>query len=102
MPVSFAEAVNGSEVKVLTLDGEKKITLPAGTQSGEHLISKGKGCFKGINKTTRGDFYICVQVKIPQKGELSIEDSKLLQKICERNNWNPNHDFIKKIRSQEE
>lgn len=102
LPVSFAEAANGSTVEVLTLEGVKKITLPMGAQSGEHLISKGKGCFKGINKTTRGDFYICLQVKIPSKGEFKAEDRKLLQEICEKNDWNPNRDFIKKIRSAEE
>ncbi|KLL01982.1 MAG: molecular chaperone DnaJ [Mycoplasmataceae bacterium RC_NB112A] len=99
LPVSFAEAANGSEVEVLTLEGVKKITLPIGTQSGEYLKSKGKGCFTGINKTTRGDFYICLKVIIPQKGDFSPEDRKLIQKICEKNNWNPNRDFIKKIRN---
>ncbi|MCE8162649.1 MAG: DnaJ domain-containing protein [Candidatus Moeniiplasma glomeromycotorum] len=97
LPVSFAEAVNGSEVEVLTLEGIKKIKLPAGTQSGEYLKSKGKGCFTGINETTRGNFYICLQVRVPQAGEFSSEDCKLLQKICERNDWNPNRDFIKKV-----
>lgn len=58
LPISFLDAILGSMVEVITLEGIEKISVPAGTQNGDHLILRGRGCYLGINKSTRGDFYI--------------------------------------------
>src|SRR4030042_7072067 len=43
IPISFPQAAMGAEIEIPTLDGEKKVTIPKGTESGELLRIKGKG-----------------------------------------------------------
>jgi len=52
------DAILGSTVEVIVLEGVEKISVPAGTQNGDHLTLRGRGCYLGINKTARGNFYI--------------------------------------------
>ena len=42
-PVSFYQAVAGCELKVPTIDGEVKYTMPAGTQPGTVFRLRGRG-----------------------------------------------------------
>ncbi|MDY6764666.1 MAG: molecular chaperone DnaJ, partial [Halobacteria archaeon] len=42
-PISFPQAVFGDEVQVPTIDGEVKMDIPAGTQSGETFRLRDKG-----------------------------------------------------------
>ena len=58
LPISFLDAILGSTVEVITLEGVEKIPIPVGSQNDERLTLRGRGCYLGINKTTRGDFYI--------------------------------------------
>ena len=43
LPVTFAQAALGSDVFVGTIDGEEKIKIPNGTQTGTVYRIKGKG-----------------------------------------------------------
>jgi molecular chaperone DnaJ len=67
LPISFLDAILGSAVEVITLEtrmvegvmeGLEKVRIPAGSQYGDYLILPGRGCYLGVNKTARGDFYI--------------------------------------------
>lgn len=63
--ISFAEAALGIEIKVPTVDGDVKYTIPAGTQPGTKFRLKGKGVPR-VNGSGRGDQYVRVIVDIPK------------------------------------
>ena len=43
-PISYAQAALGAVVQVPTLDGCEEVTIPAGTQPGDVLTLRGRGC----------------------------------------------------------
>src|SRR5262249_15427212 len=43
VPISFSQAALGSEIMIPTLDGEHKLKVPEGTQSGTTFRIRGKG-----------------------------------------------------------
>lgn len=75
MPVPFAQAVEGGEITVPTLDGPTKLKLPAGTQSNTIFRVRGKG-MPSLKGSSRGDLMVEVQVETPTK--LSSAQSKAL------------------------
>jgi molecular chaperone DnaJ len=62
VPVTFAEAVLGTQVQVPTPDGPVTLKVPAGTRSGRTFRVKGRGF---PHKTGRGDLLVTVEVDIP-------------------------------------
>ncbi|MBR4108385.1 MAG: molecular chaperone DnaJ [Akkermansia sp.] len=75
IPVPFAQAVEGGEITVPTLDGPTKLKLPAGTQSNTIFRVRGKG-MPSLKGSSRGDLMVEVQVETPTK--LSSAQSKAL------------------------
>ncbi len=78
IPISYAQAALGAEIKVPTLDGEHTLKLPEGTQT--HTVFKVRN--KGIpvlNGHGRGDLYVEVRVQTPHK--LSKRQRELLQEL---------------------
>ena len=68
MPVSFAEAALGGEIKVPTLGGPPvTLKLPAGTPNGRTLRARGKGAVR--KDGSRGDLLVTVEVAVPDKTE---------------------------------
>jgi molecular chaperone DnaJ len=66
VPVTFAEAALGAEVKVPTLDGPPvTLRLPSGTTNGRTFRVRGKGAPR--KDGTRGDLLVTVQVAVPTK-----------------------------------
>jgi molecular chaperone DnaJ len=63
--LSFAKAALGTEIKVPTVDGDVKYTVPSGTQPGTRFRLKGKGIPR-VNGSGRGDQYVRVIVDIPK------------------------------------
>lgn len=63
--INIVEAALGMEMRVPTVDGEVKYTIPAGTQSGTMFRLKAKGVPK-VNSHGRGDQYVNVIVDIPK------------------------------------
>jgi molecular chaperone DnaJ len=59
LPVTFAEAASGADVKVPTLDGQVTVRIPPGTPSGKVLRVRGKGA------GDKGDLLVTVDVQIP-------------------------------------
>jgi len=65
VPVTFAEAALGSEIKVPTLNGPAvMMKLPPGTANGRTLRIRGKGAARSDG--TRGDLLVTIEVVVPQ------------------------------------
>lgn len=64
VPISFAEAALGAEVKLPTLGGAPvTLRIPAGTPTGRTFRVRGKGAEKADG--TRGDLLATVEVQVP-------------------------------------
>jgi molecular chaperone DnaJ len=94
LPISFLDAILGGNVELITLEGREKVSVSPGTQSGDHLILHNRGCYLGINKSSRGDFYVWLQVKLPKK--VTSDTAEILRKLQKETSWNPNQDFVEK------
>ena len=77
LPITFAEAALGANVKVPTLNGPVTLKLPAGTPSGKTFRVRGKGVPKP--KGSAGDLLVTVNVDVPSK--LSKEEKELLGRL---------------------
>jgi molecular chaperone DnaJ len=67
LPVTFAEAALGADIKVPTLSGDDvTVRLAAGTPTGRVLRVKGRGIKKGA---ITGDLLITVEVQVPRRVE---------------------------------
>ena len=78
IPVSVAQATLGTELQVPGLNGEEKLKIPEGTQSGAVFRIKGRGLAdpRGGGK---GDLYYHVRVLTPTK--LTREQRKLIEQL---------------------
>ncbi|OFX18931.1 MAG: molecular chaperone DnaJ [Bacteroidetes bacterium GWA2_31_9] len=85
--VTFPDATLGSNVEIPTLDGKVKIKIEQGTQSGKILRLRGKG-LPEINSYGKGDLLVRVNVWVPKN--ISKDERKLLEKLNESNNFQPN------------
>lgn len=66
VPVSFPQAALGAELEIPTLEGEAKLKIPEGTQSGKEFVIRGKGV-PYLNEHGRGDLVVRVMVQTPKK-----------------------------------
>lgn len=65
LPVTFAEAALGADIKVPTMSGEDvTVRIAPGTSNGRTLRVKGRGITKGA---TTGDLLVTVDVQVPQR-----------------------------------
>jgi molecular chaperone DnaJ len=65
VPVTFAEAALGGEIRVPTLGGPPvTLKLPPGTPNGRTLRARGKGAVR--KDGTRGDLLVTVEVSVPK------------------------------------
>ena len=64
LPVTFAEASLGADVKVPTIDGQVTVRIPPGTPSGRVLRVRGRGV-QADGKGSNGDLLVTVDVQIP-------------------------------------
>lgn len=68
LPISIPQAVLGDTIKIPTINGEKKLKIPAGTQSGQKFKLKNIGVPDLHSRLKeRGDQIVQVQIKIPDK-----------------------------------
>jgi molecular chaperone DnaJ len=66
--VPATAAMLGDEIEVPTLDGEKTVKVPAGTQPGDSVRLKGEGLPQvGGRGRGRGDQHVVFQVVVPKK-----------------------------------
>jgi len=77
--INVAQAALGDEVTIPTLDGEEKLVIPAGTQTGMVFRLRGKGV-PYLRRNGRGDMLVVTQVVIPT--ELTEEQRELFQQLA--------------------
>ena len=97
IPISFIDAVLGTEMTIPTLDGKIKYQIPESTQTGTTFRFKGKGTNK-INSKSRGDLYVTVDVEISKS--LSSKQKSILKdfaKTVTDKNFLKKSDFKNKI-----
>lgn len=80
LPITFGQAALGADVEVPTIEGNAKVAIPPGIQSGEVLRLRGLG-LPELNGTVRGDQLLRVQVWTPD--ELTPEQESLIRKLRE-------------------
>jgi len=90
IPISFVQAALGDKISVPTLNGNKKLKIPKGTQPGEVLTFTGEG-IPSLRTGKRGDQLIQIDIKTPthlnkkQEGLLKefaqLESKKLSKKL---------------------
>jgi molecular chaperone DnaJ len=76
LTIKVTDAILGTTYPLKTLDGEVKLTIPAGIKAGEILRIKGRGVPQG---SSRGDFLVRVIVDTPQK--LSKAARRLIEEL---------------------
>jgi molecular chaperone DnaJ len=79
IPLSVTQAALGTELQVPGLNGEERLKVPEGTQSGSVFRIKGKG-LPDPRGGGRGDLYYHVRVLTPSK--LTREQRKLLEQLA--------------------
>jgi molecular chaperone DnaJ len=78
LPVSFVDAVSGTNVEIPTLTGRASLKIPPGTPSGQIFRLKGKG-FASVGGPGVGDMLVRIVIDVPR--ELSDEQRDLLKKL---------------------
>ena len=79
VPVGIAQAVLGSEITVPTLEGEEKLKIPEGTQSGSVFRLRNKGIVS-LGERGRGDQFVTVNVVVPTK--LTKEQRHIFEQLA--------------------
>lgn len=80
LPISFYQAALGTIAEVETIDGQVKLKIPAGTQSGRVFKLKGKGV-PVVNSGNRGDHLVRVHVVTPTK--LTKKEKELFKQLAD-------------------
>ena len=82
------EAALGTRVDVKTIDGETKVYIPQGIQSGEKLRISSKGYKDG--KGGRGDLVAEVKIMVPKK--LELDEKEMFERLKDMSTFNPRND----------
>lgn len=82
------EAALGTRVSIKTIDGETKVYIPQGIQSGEKIKIPSKGYKDG--KGGRGDLVAEVKIMVPKK--LELDEQEMYEKLKEMSRFNPRND----------
>jgi|SRR5688500_16458227 molecular chaperone DnaJ len=80
LPVNVAQAALGAELTIPTLDGDMEFEVPAGTQSGEDFVIRGKGV-PHLRAPGRGDMVVRVTVVVPET--LTDQQRELLAQLAD-------------------
>jgi molecular chaperone DnaJ len=67
VPMSFAQAALGGDIRISTVDGDILYTVKPGTQTDTKVRFKGKGVPSLRNKNVRGDHYVTLVIEVPTK-----------------------------------
>lgn len=79
LPLSYSQAVLGTDIEIPTLNGPKSLEIPTGTQSGEVFRIRGQG-MPDPRSRMRGDLLVQTFVEIPKK--VSTQQEELLRKLA--------------------
>ena len=79
LPINFAQAALGTEVEVPTLDGEVKLKVPAGSQTGKVFRLKNNG-IPHLHRSGCGDQLVTLVVVTPES--LTEKQRQLFQELA--------------------
>ena len=85
--VSVTDAILGAEVTIPCLDGDYKIKVEPGTQSGEVVRLRGRGLPSVNGYGGTGDLYVKIAVWIPKK--LSREEKAIIESLKDKDGFKP-------------
>jgi molecular chaperone DnaJ len=91
VPLTIPEAVRGGVVEVPTLNGTKRLRVPAGTKHGTVQRLRGEGPPKPGGKG-RGDIHYRFVIDVPEK--LSPEQDEAIERLSKVMNGNPRADLF--------
>lgn len=77
--ISVVQATLGADITVPTLDGDTKLTVPAGTQPGEVFTLKGNKGIQRLGGISKGDEHVRIIVDIPKS--VTSEQKELLRQF---------------------
>ncbi|MDZ7697573.1 MAG: DnaJ C-terminal domain-containing protein [Deltaproteobacteria bacterium] len=84
VPVTVREAMAGGEIMIPTIEGQLKLKVPPGSQSGQTLRLKGKGAVD-LKTKKPGDLMVKLVVKVPKTDKKEILDAvKKMDEYYER------------------
>jgi molecular chaperone DnaJ len=93
LPITVPEAIQGATVEVPTLNGTKRIRIPAGTQHGTVQRLRGEGPPKASG-SGRGDILYRLEVDMPR--DLTQEQKQALSRFAEAiNDHNPREKLLR-------
>ena len=98
IPITFVQATLGTELSIPTLDGNVKLTIPEGTQTGSVFRLKNKGIPNIRNKKSRGSQYVEVRIEVP-KGLNTVQKDLLKEFASTTEDKQPEHKgFFDKVK----
>jgi molecular chaperone DnaJ len=96
VPITIAEAVQGATIEVPTLNGTKRIRVPAGTRHGSVQRLRGEGLPKPGGKE-RGDIRYRLEIEVPR--DLTPVQKRALDQLAESlNDHNPREELLRAAR----
>lgn len=81
VPISFAQAAIGADIRIKTVDGEVLYNVKPGTKTDTKVRLKGKGVPSLRNSQVRGDHYVTLVIQTPE--HLSQEAKEALRRFDE-------------------
>ncbi len=94
VPITYAEAVLGADLRVPTLDGAVTLRVPPGTPSGRKLRARGKGVVRKDGQA--GDLIVTLEIVVP--GQLSEEAKQALKEFATRTPVAPREHLDARVR----
>jgi molecular chaperone DnaJ len=98
VPIGIVQAVLGAEIVVPTLEGEEKLKIPEGTQTGTVFRIRNKGIVS-LGERGRGDQFVTVNVAVPTK--LTKEQRQAfeaLAKVCQEDEITQERNIFDKVK----
>ncbi len=98
-PISFSQAVLGTELDIPIINGKIKMKVPAGTQTGKQFRLRGQG-MPVVNSSYIGDLYVTVYIVTPTK--LSKKEEELIRELAELDKdkvYSPKKSFVEKLKN---
>jgi molecular chaperone DnaJ len=80
VPLTYPQAVLGTELEIPVLKGRHQLTIPPGTQPGEIIRLRGFG-MPDVRGGATGDLFVQIQLEVPKKVSSGEED--LLRQLAE-------------------
>jgi molecular chaperone DnaJ len=79
LPINFVQAALGAELKVPTLDGDVKLKIPVGSQTGQVFKLKNKGILH-LHGRGQGDQLVSLKVVTPES--LTKKQRQLFEELA--------------------